>query len=149
MLITCNGPGAQIVFSMAFDRVSPSPRPRVQGRGDQPAPRSEDDKARIAACDALAADLETEFVQPGMQRPLELVMSKAKELGPERWPLELLKMPPKESEPFFDAMRVRTCSKRSMVPSLAIHLAHGLPAARSVSVRECSLCGEVPLVSVT
>ena len=35
-------------------------------------------------------------------------MGKAKELGLEQWPLALLKMPPAESEPFFDAMRVGT-----------------------------------------
>ncbi len=79
----------------------------AQGRGDLNAPPPEDPTARIMACHDLADDLELEFVQPGLQRQLELIKKKAEEVGPERWPLALLTMPAAESEPIWDAMRVR------------------------------------------
>ena len=81
---------------------------RAQGHGDQRPPQTADETARIAACHDLADELEEEFAQPGLQRPLELVKKKADALGPDMWPQELLTMPAAESEPYFDAMRVCT-----------------------------------------
>lgn len=75
-------------------------------------------------------ELEEELNEPGLQRPLELVMGKAKELGLTEWPLALLTMKPAESEPFFDAMRV--CMVQSCRSRLLRVVAHVLPAARVV-----------------
>jgi len=49
-------------------------------------------------------------------------MGKAKELAPEQWPLALLTMPPAESEPFFDAMRVCTFVMQSIL-RIHVHIA--------------------------
>ena len=44
------------------------------------APPPEHAGARVMACHDLADDLELEFVQPGLQRQLELINKKAEEV---------------------------------------------------------------------
>ena len=94
------------------------------------APPPEDPSARLTACHDLADDLELEFVQPGLQRQLELIKRKAEEVGPEKWPLALLTMPAAESEPIWDAMRVRR-----VTPKCRCHVttdSHGYTSSQTV-----------------
>lgn len=71
------------------------------------APPPEDPTARIMASHDLADELELKFVQPGLQRQPDLIEAKAEEVEPGKWPLVLLTMPAAESEPIWDAIRVR------------------------------------------